>query len=184
MAEGERASLLKSLHFKSPESVDEAIKLLAHDEHIITAIKADIISSAFVIAQNARDTDLATYQEHKVACFAALRSPLLSEGARREQSDMVFDSEIVDLAVQHFNGILQAAGDSELLQQPYILDIDLDAINTHQALHPVRQSSIKQLAKNALLITIATEDECTRALALDPELDAKTILPKLVTLLT
>ncbi len=43
---------------------------------------------------------------------------------------------------------------------PYILDVDLDFFHTRRSLTPKDPGTFYRLVRNAVLITIATEEEC------------------------
>ena len=63
-----RSEFIKNIDFANSSTVESAIERLDHDEHIMTAIEANIIHSAFVIAHNARETDIETYEKYRVMC--------------------------------------------------------------------------------------------------------------------
>ena len=52
---------------------------------------------------------------------------------------------------------------------PYILDIDLVAFHSQQAIEPVDPLTFYRLIRNAVAITIATEAECVEGLKFDDE---------------
>ena len=60
--------LVSQLDYTDPLTIETAMETLGNDEHVVAAIGADIIRSAFVIAHNAADTDQDIYLEHKIIC--------------------------------------------------------------------------------------------------------------------
>jgi hypothetical protein len=50
--EAERLRLLSTVDYRQVESLHQAIRRLKHDEHILTAIRLDIIAAAFLVCQN------------------------------------------------------------------------------------------------------------------------------------
>lgn len=176
-----RAEWLRALNFRDDSSVEECISKLGNDEHIVTAIKTNIISSAFVVAHNAMNTDLATYAEHRIMC-RSVDSYSGTSGASRLDCDRVLESDFLNTAIVEFDGLLNKAGEQSLTQIPYILDIDLDYFNTLNSVAPKDFSTIQSLIKNAELITIATEPEHVKNCRLDLELTSEYLLPKILEL--
>ena len=60
--------LVAQLDPMDPRTIDAAMETLGNDEHVVAAIGADIIRSAFVIAHNAANTAQDTYLEHEIIC--------------------------------------------------------------------------------------------------------------------
>jgi len=160
--------LLGAINYKDKDSVTRALKNLNNDEHIVTAIKTDIISSAFVIAHNAADTDTNTYREHKIAC------------QNLEKHDDALESHTLTTALKNFDQIVAASDETALCSEPYILDIDLDYFNTFKSVDPDDSKVFKNLVENASLITIATEPEYVEGCALDPNLNSEYLLDVLL----
>jgi UPF0489 domain len=154
LQEEQRQNLLKQISYLDAVSVMKAEALLSHDEHILTALNTDILSSAFVIAQNARDTDLETYRQHRVCCYSVGRS---GAHVSLSECDHVLESSFLRSAIEHFNQIRKQNGEGELLEGDYILDVDLDYFNTMRAVNPQNPQLYKQLYKKAGLVTVATE---------------------------
>jgi hypothetical protein len=176
----ERASLISQIDFNQPASVEEAISRLSHDEHIVAAIKSDIISSAFVIAHKARDTDIEIYREHKIVCCSVNAA---SSRVLRSDCDRVLESEFLNERIVYFNAILDEAKEVHLLKESYILDIDLDFLNTLKAAIPEDISTLQRLARGAGLITIATEADHVKHCALDLDLTSEILLGNLLKIL-
>ncbi len=152
----EQKKLLDGINYQDPESLRKSLACLAHDEHIVTALKKDILSSALVIAHNAQDTDVKTYQQHKIACYSVGRDPT-SSTATRGECDQVLESTLLEDALGHFEDILKEVGEESLFAQPYILDIDMDVFNTRKSLNPHNAGVFKRLIQDAGFITVALE---------------------------
>ena len=63
----------------------------------------------------------------------------------------------------------RCVGIDHLESQPYILDIDLDAFHSRQAIEPADRTTFYRLIRNAVAITVATEAECVDELKFDGE---------------
>jgi UPF0489 domain len=174
----QRQKLLKKIDFLHPETLNTAVAQLSHDEHVLTALQTDIISSACVIAHNARDTDLKTFQEHKVICFSVERNPF-GKGLLPREYDQILESPFLESALEHFDTVLGQNNESKLLSSPYILDIDLDYFNTHKSALPEDKSVFLKILKGAGLVTIATEPDYVKKCAVDSDLTADKILAAL-----
>ena len=173
---------LSDIDFKRPQTVDEAIQRLSHDEHITTAIRSDIISSALVVAHNAMDTDAAIYERHRIICHSVARSAS-SKFVTRKECDEVIESSFLDSAIMSFDQALSRKAEPLLREEPYILDIDLDYFNTRKSIAPVCAKTLRVLAQSAGLITVATEPEHVQSCSLEPELTSDYLLPRLLELL-
>ena len=149
----EQKICLDGMSYQDPESLQKSLKSLAHDEHIVTALKKDVVSAAFVIAHNARDTDLLTYQQHQIVCYSAGREPSTTAVSRAE-CDRVLESTFLEGALAHFERILREAREADLFSRPYILDIDMDVFNTRKPL--TRIISAKSSAASSSSSTIRT----------------------------
>lgn len=177
-----RRAWLRAIDFTQPHTVDDAVKNLSNDEHIVTALAVDIISDAFVVAHNAMDTDAETYRQHRIMCRSATgASP--SPEARRRDCDEVAESAFLQGCLAAFDAALAAEGQGPLLSQPYVLDIDLDYFNTFASVSPRDGTVLRALATGARAITIATEPAYVKACALDEGLTSDELLPKLQALL-
>jgi len=75
----------------------------------------------------------------------------------------------------------RCVGIDHLESKPYILDIDLDAFHSRQAIEPADRTVLYCLIRNALAITIATEAECVEELKFDGEaIDADFLLARMM----
>ena len=149
--------LLSQLDYSSDQSMDFAMEMLSNDEHVMTAIGADIIRSACVIAHNAADTNEDVYLEHKVICRGV--DEYLRNGRKRPLPDNVLEADFLAKRLHDFDEILKKLGEPLLREAPFILDIDLDYFNTLRAVRPDTPELIRTLAEEAALITVATEPE-------------------------
>ncbi len=176
LQDAERQKLLKQISYTDVDSVSMAQTLLSHDEHILTALSSDILSAAFVVAQNAMDTGLQIYREHKVCCYTVARS---GTQASISECDRVLESDFLHSAVLHFNRVRQQNGEVDLLSQDYILDVDLDYFNTLRGVTPENPTFYQELFKNAGLITVAAESEHVLLCAREDGLNSDILLESL-----
>jgi hypothetical protein len=174
--------LLGSMDFKSPDSMNNAVKHLNNDEHIMAAIMSGIISSAFVVAHSARDTDLATYGEFKVMCRAIDPDPQ-SRKVERFLCDQVLESAFLKDKIESLNKDLMQLGEVALFDAPYILDIDLDYFNTLKSVQPENADMFRSMVQRAGLISVATEPDYVNHCSLDQGLTSDILLSNLMTLI-
>ncbi len=162
-----RSQWLEEIKFNDTLSVELAISRLSNDEHIVAAIGSDIISSAFVIAHNADNTNYELFCQHAIACRSV------------SDPDLVLESKFLESCLSGFEEILRLAGKSRIEDQPYILDIDLDYFNTRQSVTPVDSEKFRSLIEGALMVTIATEPEYVEGCSLEPGLTSEWLLDSL-----
>lgn len=174
-----QASHIKDIDYADPQSVENGILKLNNDEHIVAAIKSDIISSAFVVAHNAINTDLPTYEEHCIVCHAVNEIEDKNKARPIPDYNQVLETHFLDEALSAFDDILERSQEAPLTSDPYILDIDLDYFNTFKSIAPDHPKRFKELAQNASLITIATEPEYVQSCAVDSGLTSEYLLNKL-----
>lgn len=176
----ERKKQIEAIDFKQASTVLSATNLLSHDEHVLTAVQAGIIAGAFVVAQNARDTDIDVYKEHRVCCYSVSRAHP-SSMATLEECDRVLESSFLQGALDHFKNILaQEPGALPLLENNYILDIDLDYFNTKKSIRPEDRKLFLKLAKGAGLVTIATEPDHVLKCAREDHVHSDDLLQELI----
>ncbi len=181
-AERLRTQWLGAMDFNNLDTIETAMSKLDHDEHIVAAIECGIISSAFVVAHNARDTDQEIYRKHRIACVGVDRK-INSSGLIKSDCDKVLESSFLRESIAAFNRVLDAVGEPELLTKPYIFDIDLDYLNTLDSIVPLDSTVLRTLAGNAGLITIARETQHVRLCAMDENVTSDFLLPRLKALL-
>ncbi len=180
----EQQKLLKQIDFRNPASVLEATKLLSHDEHILTALQTGIIGGAFVVAQNARDTELSVYQQYRVCCYSVARENP-SSLATIDECDRVLESSFLQSALNHFEKILaQDSVSGPLFENAYIFDIDLDYFNTKKSIAPIDRAVLLHLANRAGLITIATESDHVLKCAREDHVRSEDLLQSLTHILS
>ena len=173
--------LLAQLDYLDAHSIEAAMEVLSNDEHVMTAIGADIIRSAFVIAHNAANTSEDVYLEHKVICRGV--DECQRNGRSRPQPDNVLEADFLAKRLQDFDNILKTLDEPLLREAPFILDIDLDYFNTLRAVRPNTPELIRTLAKEAALVTVATEPEYVTHCAVEPGVTWTQLLADLRTVL-
>lgn len=98
-----------------------------------------------------------------------------------EHGNMVIESIYLDDQLARGAEMSRCVGIDHLESQPYILDIDLDAFHSRQAIEPADRTTFYRLIRNAVAITVATEAECVDELKFDGgAIDADFLLARLV----
>lgn len=98
-----------------------------------------------------------------------------------EHGNMIIESAYLDDQLARGAEMSQYVGIDHPEAQPYILDIDLDAFHSRQAIEPGDPSTFYRLIRNAQAITIATEAECVDELKFDDEaIDADILMGRLM----
>ena len=98
-----------------------------------------------------------------------------------EHGNMIIESIYLEDQLVRGSEMSRCVGIDHLEAQPYILDIDLDAFHSRQAIAPADPATFYRLIRNALAITIATEAECVEELKFDDEpIDANMLLYRLM----
>jgi hypothetical protein len=174
--------LVAQLDHTDPRTIDTAMAKLGNDEHVVAAIGADIIQSAFVIAHNAADTNQDIYLAHKIICRGV--DEYSHAGRIRPQPNNVLETDFLTKRLQDFDDILRVLDEPLLRDAPFILDIDLDYFNTLRAVRPDTPELIRTLAKEAALLTVATEPTYVAHCAVEPDLTWTQLLAELRTLLS
>jgi len=173
--------LVAQLDHSDPLTIEAAMEKLGNDEHVVAAIGADIIQSAFVIAHNAADTNQDIYLEHKIICRGV--DEYHHAGRTRPQPNNVLETDFLTKRLQAFDDIVRTLNEPLLREAPFILDIDLDYFNTLRAVRPETPELIRTLAKEAALLTVATEPTYVTHCAVEPNLTWTQLLAELKTLL-
>ena len=173
--------LVAQLDHTDPLTIEAAMEKLGNDEHVVAAIGADIIQSAFVIAHNAADTNQDIYLEHKIICRGV--DEYHHAGRIRPQPNNVLEADFLTKRLQDFDDIVRTLDEPLLREAPFILDIDLDYFNTLRAVRPEAPELIRTLAKEAALLTVATEPTYVTHCAVEPNLTWTQLLAELKTLL-
>ncbi len=147
--------------WKDPLGATEAVKLLRHDEHFDWALRAGIISKAY-IGICGDNTDIIAHPDisvYRPKDFPSSEVILNQPELFRPQAESVLESHFLSALFPR----LPAPGET------YILDIDCDYILCRQALFPKDNSVITQLIKNAALLTLSTENDWVKILKLPAE---------------
>jgi hypothetical protein len=173
--------LVAQLDYRDPRTIDAAMETLGNDEHVVAAIGADIIRSAFVIAHNAADTAQDIYLEHKIICRGV--DECRRGGRVWPRPDNVLETDFLARRLQAFDAILAALDEPLLRDAPFILDIDLDYFNTLRSVRPQAPELIRALAREAVLVTVATEPEFVTHCAVEPGVTWTRLLTDLRTVL-
>ena len=98
-----------------------------------------------------------------------------------EHGDMIIESIYLDDQLARGAEMSRCVGIDHLESQPYILDIDLDAFHSRQAIDPADRTTFYRLIRNAVAITVATEAECVEELKFDGEaIDADFLLARVL----
>lgn len=98
-----------------------------------------------------------------------------------EHGNMIIESIYLDDQLTRGAEMSRCVGIAYLEAEPYILDIDLDAFHSQQAIEPADRTIFYRLIRNAVAITIATEAECVDELKFDREaIDANILLARLM----
>lgn len=97
-----------------------------------------------------------------------------------EHGNMVIESIYLDDQLARGAEMSRCVGIDHLESKPYILDIDLDAFHSRQAIEPADRTTFYRLIRNAVAITVATEAECVEELKFDGEaIDADFLLTRM-----
>lgn len=99
-----------------------------------------------------------------------------------QHGNMIIESIYLDDQLVRGAEMSRCIGLSGIEEQPYILDIDLDAFHSRKAIEPIDPSTFYNLIKNSVAITIATEAECVDELKFEGEtIGAEMLLDRLMT---
>lgn len=159
-------ALVAQIDHSDASTIESAMETLGNDEHVVAAIGADIIRSACVIAHNAADTAQDIYLEHKIICRGV--DEYQRAGRTRPRPDNVLEADFLAKRLRDFDDIFNALDEPLLRDAPFILDIDLDYFNTLRAVRPDAPELIRALAREAALLTVATEPTFVTHCAVEP----------------
>lgn len=84
-------------------------------------------------------------------------------------ADDILESPYLEDQLSRIAEMTTSLGEELIEDKPYILDIDLDVFHTMKAINPKDASVFHRLIRNALAITIATEEECVQEEWLDDQ---------------
>lgn len=102
-------------------------------------------------------------------CFIGCQAKPHNDACELLRSNEIIESKYLDDQLARCAEISSCIGLAHLEAAPYVLDIDLDAFHTRQAISPKDASTFYRLIKNATAITIATEAQCVKELWLDED---------------
>lgn len=169
-----------------------AIERLRHDEHIDAATLSGILSYAFciqlsdsggnppIIGNTYADPPNHIFVISHDCAIGCTRMPH-NDDCVVEHGNMIIESIYLDDQMVRGAEMSRCVGIDHLESQPYILDIDLDAFHSRQAIEPADRTTFYRLIRNAVAITVATEAECVDELKFDGEtIDADFLLVRLV----
>lgn len=91
------------------------------------------------------------------------------EDAYRKWRDSLLESDFLNEQLTQITTICASAGVPSLFEQPFILDIDLDAFNTRRAMAPASSTTFYDLVRRAASITIAREHRCVEVFQMEGE---------------
>lgn len=143
-------------------SIAKVIDMLRYDEHIDFATKANLIDTAFVVSPASPSHNINNNSKIiEYECY-----DILNNHNYFYQRSMALDNFVIDAAITHIKS------QNNSFFENYILDIDLDYINT-LSVFDKDLSSFRGLMKNAKFITIAKEPEhvklCYKTLVVESE---------------
>ena len=147
--------------WEDENAVAEAVRVLRHDEHFDWALRAGIISEAFIGICG--DDNQVTAHEAMHVCrpadFPGSDVILNSPERFRPQAEKMLESSFLAALFPRL------PDENEI----YILDIDCDYILCRQALCPNDDRLIRRLIQNAALITLSRENDWVKILKLPGE---------------
>lgn len=100
-------------------------------------------------------------------CFVGCDARPHNDQCLVRQADEIIESVYLNDQLARGAEISTCLGLTNIDAAPYILDIDLDAFHTFKAIAPEDPTTLYRLIKNAVAITIATEQQCVEELWLD-----------------
>lgn len=147
-----RKSYIKDINQKDINTVIEATKNLANDEHIYAALDLGYILDAHVI-----HVDDNNYQDHYIFYYLTKN---FFDLIPKELCVAPYGRKYEGLVEYRLNRLEDAyINDTKfrIPTNPFILDIDLDYFPTRESLNPIKREYIKELVSKAQLITVARE---------------------------
>jgi hypothetical protein len=104
-----------------------------------------------------------------------------TEECIRPHFDQAIETPYLQEKLQQIRPMAEAAGIKELLDHPFILDIDLDYFHTAKAMQPDDPSLFHALIRRSVALTIAEEPTCVLLERLQGEaITSETLLPQLL----
>jgi hypothetical protein len=184
----------KCCKIKNENDIKEIITDLKNDEHIDFAIRAKIISHAYIISHS-------TYGQYVIKPIEKKEKIGIIKYELPENKIIELDNEHVEsLSIKNYEDLNRYCISNENLLRRlekieqinksifggaydflnnFILDIDLDYFNTHASLEPSNISVFYNLIRKSQAITIAQESEYVHFLKIDDGITSNYILAKL-----
>ena len=174
--------LCSKINYRDPKSVSDAVALLNNDEHIRAAVAAKILSGGFVVCepngQVWRQAD--GIFEIECGCLPTCQRMPCTDDCTRPLADHALEDVLMNEYLHLITERIPYFGYGDVLDAPYILDIDLDYFRTKQAIKPCSHSLFYKLIQNAKAITIAREPRFVAIERLDNDLTADVLEPLLL----
>ncbi len=148
---------------KLKERETDFIRDLAHDEHIVAAYEAEVISECFILFSGNADGDEELHWSHTLK----LTTPIDDSQGHHEKTGC--DSVLESSQLVRWTNAIESLTGQYLEEMSYILDIDLDFFRTQESVHPKDPAEFLRLVRNASLITVAREPQCVRDGCLEGE---------------
>ncbi len=200
-AAGLRRKMGATAAYRDSELLAGAIMKLSNDEHIDYAIRAGIIKNAFVFSFEGNTTwsvEEMQYwaDESPQGVMKRMKAPPLPPYTYETPENMIFIINTGGSGIKGATRILEAdflkrkfdvaarmaagAGIDELLDYPFILDIDLDYFTTKKSILPADIAFFYMLIKKSQFITIAQEPDFVIRHRSENDLDADFLLNELL----
>lgn len=163
--------LCRAVDFADETSIEKAVEDLSNDEQIDCAIKIGVLKAAFVISYRAtvptepRDGGndrLYDVPENRIFILPASEgftpdASLSLDDDFRRHCDLAIEKHYLDRKLEIAGWMAESLGVTDLLEEPFILDIDLDYFQTDRSIDPANAATFHELIRRAAAITIAME---------------------------
>ena len=107
--------------------------------------------------------------EIDTGCYAGCRKQTHDDDCIRPLSDQAIESRYLQGRMTVADEMCRSAGLGTLIENPYILDVDLDYLRTAKSVVPKNASLFYRLIRQAIAITIATSPSCVEICRLPGE---------------
>jgi hypothetical protein len=186
------------IDYRNLAIVRDAVSRLQNDEHIDAAIRAGIIDQAYAITYSAVGTCRVRYEhltleqrqilfgsidldncqyeppftrifEVATNCYPGCPNEEHTDACHPELYARSIDTQNLQNKFETINEMSRAFGIDNILDQKYILDIDLDYFHSAKSIAPNDAQMFYNLIRRAVAITIATEPHYVEACKLAGE---------------